>query len=118
MGIPAKLTRGLFRLWLVGSLFWVTSLVDWASVNPWPLWCNFPVVRENAPPVIPDEKSNPFAKYVEQDNATPPTWVEEIQCVLSANTRTPQAPVWVFGPPIIVFLIGASLVWVARGFTI
>jgi len=29
-----------------------------------------------------EEEQNPFAKYVDRDRATPPTWREEAQCVI------------------------------------
>jgi hypothetical protein len=63
------------------------------------------------------EEQNPYAKFVDRDNATPPTWREEAQCVISARMQSPaELFFWMFGPPTMMLLVGASLIWVVRGF--
>jgi hypothetical protein len=71
--------------------------------------------RENGP--VPSEKEqNPFTKFVERDNGTPPTWREEARCVIFAQIQSPESLFWIFGPPTMMLLVGASLIWAVRGF--
>ena len=76
-----QIGRGLFRLWLVISLCRAIGSFAWVAFNPRPLWCGHPIVRETGS-LPSEEERNPFAKYVDRDRATPPTWREEAQCVI------------------------------------
>jgi hypothetical protein len=112
-----KIGRGLFRLWIVASLFWVIGLLfTWSAIDLSTEWCSYPIVRGAAPPS--EDDANPYSKYVPRDQtyATKPTWWEERNCVLWVRAQSPISFVWVLGPPIATLLVGVLLLWVVRGF--
>jgi len=81
-----------------------------------PVWCSYPIVRGRAAPPA-DQEQNPYAKFVPREDtiATLPEWWEK-GCTFYANPS--EVSFLIFGPPAAMLVIGASLMWVIRGFRV
>jgi hypothetical protein len=129
-----NITRGLLRLWLVSSALWAISI---GAVT----WKELPVIPNPARYESVVEKARQVAEAL---NASQPKWQPPKDCVgedcyepytdedydptkdkhsysYIPTEQDRQAAItsglqWALIPPLLLFAIGGSLVWAARGF--
>ena len=109
-----RITRGLFRLWVVASVLWMLFV----GVMTWQTWpvvlkaSSETVVLENGHAKPPFDPTRPFT-----DAATGQTWPDAWTLF---KAQRPDAVVKgasiAIAPPLVVFILGMALLWVVRGF--
>jgi hypothetical protein len=106
-----RITRGLLRLWLVLSVCWIIGV----GVVLWPIFPPSPSSWPGTPVFIPDYvpgKFNPDEVLARNGDREALARVARKQQWKAAELAAALALV----PPALVLVLGASLIWVARGF--
>jgi hypothetical protein len=102
----ARWGHGLFRLWVVLSVLWVSlfGVAIWLEI-PIEKPCMYSAATMPIPPPFECTKPapNPFDQFDSPQKAEP------IEFKMSVFAK-------IIGPPIFVLLIGCALWWVLRGF--
>jgi hypothetical protein len=99
-----RYARGMFRLWLVLSCFWI-AIVAIIFYSNWPS----PTVPEQASKseYVPEwarDPTNAFADFVPVDQKPDPSVLVRSAAELA------------FVPPALIFVVGIGLTWALRGF--
>ena len=108
-----RITRGLFRLWVVASVLWMLFV----GVMTWQTWpvvlkaSSETVVLENGYAKPPFDPSKPFTDDTGQmwANARALFEAERRDAVVKGASIA-------IAPPLVVFILGMALLWVVRGF--
>jgi hypothetical protein len=108
-----RVARGLFRLWLVLSVLWITG-VGVAT------WWTFPLTLK-LPTPVPTEKCpfDPDAFLANRPQPQPPCWPEPIKSELVHKEQHAAIRDGIFlalAPPLFVLALGSALGWAFRGF--
>jgi hypothetical protein len=130
-----RVGRGLFRLWLVLSLFWVFSIVwlTWQTFvqPPYPPRENIELMRivkvcsklksdQDCSRSLEAAGGNPFEVYVhtlkwEEGRLA---YIDGYRVLDSFSIQWAQVPMlYLFLPPIAFLLVGSMLYWAFRGFS-
>jgi hypothetical protein len=109
-----RITRGLFRLWVVASVLWIASV----GVMTWQTWpADWTVTKLPFDPDAylagkpqPFDPSKPFSDgYHTYASAQEFVEAERRDAVMKGAAIG-------ITPPVVVLLLGISLTWVVRGF--
>jgi hypothetical protein len=96
-----QLTRGLFRLWVVAAVIWVIS----AGTMTWQTWPQAEFVNPYDAP--------PWVDY--SDDAAKAAFFDAQRLAQRRDALLKGAAISIT-PPVIVLLLGMSMIWVVRGF--
>jgi hypothetical protein len=110
--LPMNWRRGLFRLWIVGSALFVIAVafVSYSEIKEEFEDAASASASVTDRPVTRQDSVDPWAEFSPRRPVTDPALIKRLN-------RTPN-PWATLGIPLVVLVLGASLVWAFSGFAV